>query len=68
MNKNISKFFFQLQNIKGCLPFTKVFEVIFNLQKYLRSSSIYKNILDRFPFTKYLRSSSIYKIFEVVFH
>jgi hypothetical protein len=94
-----------LQNIWGCLPFTKIFEVVFHykniqgrlpitklfevvfkytywtyihnklfevtiqlqeyfkvvfhLQKYLRSSSIYKIVWGRLPFTK---------IFEVVFH
>ena len=42
----------QTKDIWGRLPFTKIFEVVFHLQKYLRSSSIYKNIWGRLPFTK----------------
>ena len=46
-------------NISGCLPFTKMFEVVFPLQKCVWSSSLYKNVWGRLPFIK---------IFEVVFH
>jgi hypothetical protein len=56
-----------------------MFEVVFYLQNYLSSSSIYKNILGHLPFTiifevvfqlqTYLMSSSNFqKIFEVIFH
>jgi hypothetical protein len=41
------------------LPFTKIYDVVFHLKKYLRSSSNYTNIWGRLPFTK---------IFEVIFH
>ena len=41
------------------LPFTKIFEVVFHLQKYFMWSSIFKSIWGRLPLTK---------IFEVVFH
>jgi hypothetical protein len=50
---------FHLKHIWGRLPFTKIFEVVFRLPKYLRSSSFYKGIWGRLPFTE---------IFEVVLH
>ena len=60
------------KNIWGRLPFSKLLEVIFHLQNYLRLPSIYKMCWGCLPFTrifevvfhlqKYLRSSSIYKI------
>ena len=50
--------------IWGRLPFTKIFEVIFLLQKYLR----FPKYWGRLPFAKILRSSSISQHIKVVFH
>ena len=55
---NVFEVVFHLQNIWGRLSFTKILEVIFHLQKYLKSSSIYKEI----------RHLIFANIFEVVFH
>ena len=47
--------------IWGCLPFTKIFQLVCPLQKYFRSSSLFKIILGFLPFTKSFEVSSIYK-------
>ena len=47
--------------IWGCLPFTKIFQFVCPLQKYFRSSSLFKIILGFLPFTKSFEVSSIYK-------